>query len=132
MSDTVRQLEELAQNWTATELRGDTTFLESALTDDFVGIWPRGFMLTKEQWLARFGSRGLRYESFGMDEVRRASTESRDRHGRGRAGSGRVDSLRPERGEPHVIPWAEGIFTLLIYLLVDVSPPDLAIPSKAT
>jgi len=50
-------------------LRGDITFLGSALTDDFVGIGPHGFMLTKEQWLARIRSGGLRYKSFGMGEV---------------------------------------------------------------
>jgi ketosteroid isomerase-like protein len=66
---TDKDLDALGQEWAAAELRGDTTFLTRTLADDFVGVGPRGFLLTKEQWLARFASGDLRYDSFALDEV---------------------------------------------------------------
>jgi ketosteroid isomerase-like protein len=68
MDDRKGQVDEFVKEWAAAEQRGDATFLEGALTDDFVGVGPLGFMLTKEQWLGRFAG-GLSHESFALEEV---------------------------------------------------------------
>ena len=69
MNDRTEELKQVAEEWASAELRGDTASLGEILADDFVGVGPRGFMLTKEQWLARHETGNLRYDSFGLDEV---------------------------------------------------------------
>lgn len=70
MDDRNERLEKLGEDWAAAEGRGDTGFLARVLADDFVAVGPRGFMLTKEQWLSRHDAGNLVYESFEWDEVR--------------------------------------------------------------
>ncbi len=69
MSDQTQQLQKLAEIWAAAELRGDTASLREILADDFVGVGPRGFTLTREQWLQRHEAGNLQYQSFGLDEL---------------------------------------------------------------
>jgi ketosteroid isomerase-like protein len=63
------QLTRFSQEWAAAEKRGDADALAQMLAEDFVGIGPFGFMLTKEQWMARYRSGDLRNESVTLDEV---------------------------------------------------------------
>ena len=68
MQDQSGQLTRLGKEWAAAELRGDTASLGRILADDFIAVGPRGFMLTKEQWLGRFAG-SLAYESVALDEL---------------------------------------------------------------
>ncbi|HWE61333.1 MAG TPA: nuclear transport factor 2 family protein [Chloroflexota bacterium] len=67
---TEQEVEQLAQAWVAAELRGDIAFLEKILADTFVGVGPLGFLLTKQEWLARLQSGDLKYDALTLDEVK--------------------------------------------------------------
>jgi ketosteroid isomerase-like protein len=69
MGDQTPRPNELADEWAAAELGGDTTSLQGIMADDFVAVGPRGFVLTKEQWINRHESGSLKYGSFGLDEA---------------------------------------------------------------
>jgi ketosteroid isomerase-like protein len=62
-------LRDLSQHWASAELTGDADFIDGLLLDDFVAIGPRGFVLSKDQWLARHREGRLRYQRFDWDEV---------------------------------------------------------------
>lgn len=68
-ADTTRDVLTLSQDWANAERVSDTSRLADLLADDFVGIGPRGFMLTKAEWLGRHASGALRYDSLALDEV---------------------------------------------------------------
>ena len=65
-----QEVARLANAWVTAELRGDIPLLERQLSDDFIGIGPLGFMLTRQEWIARHQSGDLKYESFTLDEVK--------------------------------------------------------------
>ena len=64
-----QEVARLADAWATAELRGDTAFLERTLADDFIGVGPLGFMLTKQEWLARHQSGDLKYDALDLDEA---------------------------------------------------------------
>ncbi len=66
---TEQDLKRLAEDWATSEQRGDTAFMQRTLTDDFIGIGPRGFILTKGEWLQRFVSGTLKYDAIDWSEV---------------------------------------------------------------
>ncbi len=65
-----QEVAQLADTWATAELRGDTAFLEQFLAEDFIGVGPLGFLLTKQQWLARHQSGEMQYSTHTLDEVR--------------------------------------------------------------
>jgi ketosteroid isomerase-like protein len=59
---------ELVEGWAAAEQGNDAEALDGLLADDFVGVGPLGFVLSRDQWLARFGN-GLENRSFAVEDA---------------------------------------------------------------
>jgi ketosteroid isomerase-like protein len=59
----------LLERWAAAEQGNDSEALDGLLADDFVGVGPLGFVLDRDQWLARFGN-GLENRSFAVEDAR--------------------------------------------------------------
>ena len=67
---TEQEVAQLADTWATAELQRDTAFLEKLLADDFVGVGPLGFLLTRQEWLARHQTGDLKYTAHTLDEAR--------------------------------------------------------------
>jgi ketosteroid isomerase-like protein len=52
---TEEQVREFGRVWAAAEERGDTEVLAGLVVDGFRLVGPLGFVLDREQWLARYG-----------------------------------------------------------------------------
>ena len=58
---------DLVQHWAAAEQKNDAGALDGLLAAGFAGVGPLGFVLTREQWLARFAN-GLENRAFAIEE----------------------------------------------------------------
>lgn len=67
---TEHEIARLVDMWTTAELGGDVAFLDRTLSDDFVGVGPLGFLLSKHEWLARHQTGELKYSVHTFDEAR--------------------------------------------------------------
>jgi len=65
-----QEVAQLVDTWATAELQRDTAFLEKCLSDDFVGVGPLGFLLSKQEWLARHQSGDIKYTAHILDEAR--------------------------------------------------------------
>jgi ketosteroid isomerase-like protein len=67
--ETTAEITEIGARWAEAERNGDAETLDALSTDDFTLVGPVGFVLPKEQWLARYRGGGLVTESLVWDEV---------------------------------------------------------------
>src|SRR6476619_5562904 len=63
------QILDLGRRWVDAELQGDVDLLNTLLANDFVGIGPRGFVLTREQWLDRYRTGGLKNNALSGQDI---------------------------------------------------------------
>src|SRR2546423_11584491 len=62
-------IERFLIEWTAAEQRGDAAALDHLLADDFTGVGPLGFTLSKQDWLARYAGGDLKYRTFKLADT---------------------------------------------------------------
>jgi hypothetical protein len=62
--------DDVLSRWIDAEARGDAAVLDALLDDDFRGDGPRGFVLTKQEWLDRYRSGDLANDAFAWEDTR--------------------------------------------------------------
>jgi hypothetical protein len=70
MNGTNSEVSELIRRWTEAESGNDPAALDGLLANDFTAVGPRGFVLTKDEWLERYRSKSLQNTSFALREPR--------------------------------------------------------------
>jgi ketosteroid isomerase-like protein len=63
------QITALLSEWAAAEASSDTAILQRCLADDFTGVGPLGFTLSRQDWLARHATGALTYDTFQLEDV---------------------------------------------------------------
>jgi ketosteroid isomerase-like protein len=66
---TETEIRDLGRRWAAAEQSGDVPTLTAMSTDDFTLVGPAGFVLTKQQWLAGYGTGALAVQSLDWADV---------------------------------------------------------------
>lgn len=69
MSIDSRKVHETIDSWAAAERDGDSDTLRALLRGDFVGIGPRGFQLSKHDWIDRYESGTLVNDEFVVEDA---------------------------------------------------------------
>ena len=64
---TTSDVHDLVKRWATAEQGNDAAALDELLADDFVGVGPLGFVLGRDQWLARFDN-GLENRAFAVED----------------------------------------------------------------
>jgi uncharacterized protein DUF4440 len=59
---------EAAAAWVAAEASGYAANIDQLISDDFTGVGPLGFVLTRAEWLDRHASGALRYSALRLEE----------------------------------------------------------------
>ena len=65
---TTNDVLDLVTSWAKGEEANDAAALDRLLAADFVGVGPLGFVLGRDQWLARFGN-GLENRAFAVEDA---------------------------------------------------------------
>ncbi len=58
---------DVVRRWASAEQQNDAGILDRLLAGEFAGVGPFGFVLTRDQWLARFAD-GLVNRSFAIED----------------------------------------------------------------
>jgi Domain of unknown function (DUF4440) len=67
--DPLDEFADVVARWIEAEAQGDTATLRALLHDDFQGDGPRGFVLTKQQWLDRYDTGDLVNQAFDWEDA---------------------------------------------------------------
>jgi ketosteroid isomerase-like protein len=65
-----QQLNDLIQQFIASELRRDNAALKEMLTEDFHLVGPAGFVLNKTEWLGSLSSGSLKLTALSLEDVK--------------------------------------------------------------